>query len=121
VNPGRDGLLGIALWLDALVREKLPVSALAARVPATVMRKEKIELSTVDADRVLQELESGWSGARVDRTDGLKLVTDQGWVHVRRSNTEPILRLLAEARDESGVDDLVRRARKIVEGVLARS
>jgi phosphomannomutase len=121
VNPGRDGLLGIALWVDALVREKLPASALAARIPSTVMRKEKFELSTTDADRVLQELESGWPEAQVDRTDGLKLLVEGGWVHVRRSNTEPILRLLAEARDEASADELVRRARAIVEGAAARS
>jgi phosphomannomutase len=121
VNPGRDGLLGIALWLDALARQRAKASDLAGRIPFTVMRKEKIDLASADADRVLKDLESGWPGAKVDRTDGLKLLLPEGWVHVRRSNTEPILRLLAEARDERGADDLVRRARAIVQGAGAAS
>jgi phosphomannomutase len=119
VNPGRDGLLGIALWLDALARRREPASRLAARIPVTVMRKEKIEVGSADVDRVLRELEAGYPGARVDRTDGLKLLVSDGWVHVRRSNTEPILRLLAEARSEGTVDGLVRQARRIVEGATA--
>lgn len=116
VNPGRDGLLGIALWLDALARKGATASELAARIPATVMRKEKIELGSADVERVLKELEAGYPGAQVDRTDGLKLLLADGWVHVRRSNTEPILRLLAEGRREEIADDLVRRARRIVDG-----
>ncbi|MFN8178682.1 MAG: phosphoglucosamine mutase [bacterium] len=119
VNPGRDGLLGIALWLDALARRGEAASRLAARIPVTVMRKEKIEVGSADVDRVLRDLEAGYPGARVDRTDGLKLLVADGWVHVRRSNTEPILRLLAEARSEGSVDGLVRQARRIVEGATA--
>lgn len=116
VNPGRDGLLGIALWLDALARQRARASELAARIPSTVMRKEKVELGTADVERVLRDLEAGYPGARVDRTDGLKLLVPDGWVHVRRSNTEPILRLIAEARSEESADNLVRQARRIVDG-----
>ncbi|HMB71865.1 MAG TPA: phosphoglucosamine mutase [bacterium] len=117
VNPGRDGLLGIALWLTALAKTGEKVSGLAGRIPATVMRKEKIELKGLtddQVDQILEDLPAGFPEARVDRTDGLKLLTDEGWVHVRRSNTEPIVRLLAEAGTETAVDDLVRRARDLV-------
>jgi phosphomannomutase len=117
VNPGRDGLLGIALWLTALASEDATVSELAGRIPATVMRKEKIEVEGLPVDRILEELESGFPGARADRTDGLKLLVDGGWVHVRRSNTEPILRLLAEAEDAKAADELVRRTRALVDRV----
>jgi phosphomannomutase len=117
VNPGRDGLLGIALWLTALASEDVTVSDLAGRIPATVMRKEKIEVEGLPVDRILEELESGFPGARADRTDGLKLLVDGGWVHVRRSNTEPILRLLAEAEDAKAVDELVRRTRALVDRI----
>jgi len=119
VNPVRDALLGMALWLTALAREGRRVSELAARIPRTVMRKEKIEVEGVPVDQVLEGLERGFPGARIDRTDGLKLLVGEGWVHVRRSNTEPILRLLAEAPDEKTVDDLVRRARELVGRVSA--
>jgi phosphomannomutase len=120
VNPGRDGLLGIALWLTALAREEAKVSELASRIPPTVMRKEKIEAEGLPVDQILEELERGFPEARVDRTDGLKLLLDGGWLHVRRSNTEPILRVLAEAGDGPAADDLVRRAREIV-GRTART
>jgi phosphomannomutase len=114
VNPGRDGMLGIALWLTALAKTGEKTSGLAGRIPATVMRKEKIEVEGLPVDQILEDLAAGFPGARVDRTDGLKLLTDDGWVHVRRSNTEPILRLLAEAGTEQAVDDLVRRTRDVV-------
>ena len=121
VNPGRDGLLGIALVLTALAREDRKVSELAGRIPATVMRKEKIQIEGLSVDRVLEGVAAGFAGARADRTDGLKLVLDDGWVHVRKSNTEPILRLLAEARSEEAVDELVKRTREIVERSSAAS
>ena len=114
VNPGRDGLLGIGLWLDALARTREKASALAARIPATVMRKEKIELGKTNVDRVLASLEGGWPGARYDRTDGLKILLPDGWVHVRRSNTEPILRLMVEARTDEAAEELVQRTRALV-------
>lgn len=119
VNPGRDGLLGIALWLTALAREGATASDLAGRIPATVMRKEKIEVEGVDVDLVLESLERAFPAATVDRTDGLKLLVDGGWVHVRKSNTEPILRILAEAESAGAVDDLVARAREAVRGTAA--
>lgn len=119
VNPGRDGLLGIALVLSALAREGEPVSALAKRIPATVMRKEKIAVEGIDVPRALAALRSGFPGARVDETDGLKFVFADGWVHLRQSNTEPVLRLLAEARDAVRVDALVRETRSLIDGSRA--
>jgi len=113
VNPGRDGILGMALWLTALAGGA-KASELAGRIPATVMRKEKFEIEGIPVDQVMEGLEAGFPGARIDRTDGLKLVLDGGWVHVRKSNTEPVLRLLAEGRTAEIADGIVERARRLV-------
>ena len=78
------------------------------------MRKEKIEVEGLSVDHILEDLPAAFPEARVDRTDGLKLLVEGGWVHVRRSNTEPILRLLAEAGTTQAVDELVRRTRDLV-------
>jgi phosphomannomutase len=121
VNPGRDGLLGIALWLSAMADAGAKASELAGRIPPTYMRKEKIEIGQVDVDSVLGELPGAFGGWKVDRTDGLKLLSEDGWVHVRKSNTEPILRLLAEARSQEAVGDLVRRTREVVDRAGATS
>lgn len=119
VNPGRDGLLGLALWLTAMAKGGATASELAGRIPATFMRKEKVEIGGLDVDLALEGLIRAFPRARLDRTDGLKLLVDGGWVHVRKSNTEPILRLLAEAETAEAVDDLVRRTRELVLGTGA--
>jgi len=119
VNPGRDAFLGMALWLSAMARENAKVSDLAARIPPTVMRKEKIEAKDVDWNRAVAELRRGFPAAKAETVDGLKLLFDDGWVHVRKSNTEPIVRLLAEARTSDRVEDLVRQARGFIEGARA--
>ncbi len=124
VNPGRDGLLGIALLCDAMASAGVGAEAgevaatrlseLAGRIAPTTMRKEKIQIGDVEVDEVLKGLEAGFAGAKADRTDGLKLLLDDGWVHVRKSNTEPILRLLAEARTAERVDEIVAQAHGLV-------
>jgi len=119
VNPGRDGLLGMALWLTALASDGATASGLAGRIPATFMRKEKVEIGGLDVDLALEGLTRAFPQARIDRTDGLKLLVDGGWVHVRKSNTEPVLRLLAEAETAEAVGDLVRRTRELVLGAGA--
>jgi phosphomannomutase len=119
INPGRDAFLGMALWLSALARENAKVSQIAARIPATVMRKDKIDAKDVDWNRAVAELRNGFPAARAETADGLKLLFEDGWVHVRKSNTEPIVRILAEARTADRVEDLVRRSRGFVEGARA--
>jgi phosphomannomutase len=116
INPGRDGLLGMALWLSGLARTGETVSERVSHIPATVMRKGKIDTKEVDLDAALAELRKEFGTARFDEVDGLKLVFEDGWVHLRRSNTEPILRLIVEARTSTRADELVRRTREIVLG-----
>jgi len=119
VHRGRDGLLGIALWLDALAREGARASELASRIPSTAMRKRKVQIPDIPVDDLFGELEAGFPGARIDRTDGLKLLFEDGWVHLRCSNTEPVLRILAEAREERTAESRLRRAQELVSRAAA--
>jgi phosphomannomutase len=110
----RDSLSAMALVLDLLAAEGRPLSALVAEMPSYAMIKHRIELAPGDdgaATRALARVEEHFAGERLDRTDGLRLDLDDGWVHLRPSNTEPIMRLIAEATTE-------KRARALIDEVI---
>ena len=79
-------------------------------MPRYVMVKDKIELGSVDTQTVLEKIEAAYADADSDKTDGLKLSWNNSWVHIRKSNTEPIIRIYAE-------DETMENATKLVEGV----
>lgn len=103
VSYTRDSLAAMALTLALLAREAMPVSRVIRTVPAYAIEKRKIDLTPGLVDRVLVAVEALFPGARIDRQDGVRLDfaapsgSGAAWIHVRASNTEPILRLIAEA------------------------
>lgn len=103
VQLGRDALSGAILVLDLLAREKKPLSEKIAEYPPAAMVKAKVPAKEGMWDRISDKAEELWSDANLDRLDGLKWVWEDRWLHLRSSNTEPILRILAEApnRDEA--------------------
>jgi phosphomannomutase len=94
----RDGLTALALIVEAMARTGLRLGALAGRWTEYPIVKEKILLQGRSAADVMAGLERALIGETVDRQDGLKVIRDYGWVHVRPSNTEPVLRCIAEGR-----------------------
>lgn len=112
LHPGRDAPLGAALVLAA-VAEAGSLRACLDRYPDSVMVKEKLELlpSIDDPAAWRVALESLGAGGRMDDTDGLKYSLGERWVHMRRSNTENALRIIAEAADEATARGLVERVR----------
>lgn len=106
VHLCRDSYTGMAFLLDRLAQGGESVSALQGRLPAFARRSGKMAFEHGRLGPLMQNLEKAFPGARLDRTDGLKLVLDRGWIHVRASNTEPLLRIAAEARDQALVDEL---------------
>jgi phosphomannomutase len=109
VHYGRDSLVGIALILEQMARSGRRLSELVAALPRYFIRKAKVDL---DRDRVAGAMAglaagAGAAGARVNTLDGLRLDWSDRWVHVRPSNTEPVVRVIAEAPDEAGADRLV--------------
>jgi phosphomannomutase len=110
LHYGRDSLVGIALFLSHLAHQKCSLTALRASYPNYVISKNKIDLSpTTNVDDILLQMAKKYEGNEVDTTDGVKIYIDKEWVHLRKSNTEPIIRIYAESKDEKAANDLALR------------
>lgn len=110
LHYGRDSLVGIALFLSHLAHQKCSLTALRASYPKYVISKNKIDLSpTTNVDDILVQMAKKYEGNEVDTTDGVKIYIDKEWVHLRKSNTEPIIRIYAESKDEKAANDLALR------------
>lgn len=114
----RDAPVGVALLLSHLARADQPLSALAAAFPSYSIVKAKISLDRIDGDALLDRAERELAADRVDRVDGLKLLwpARQEWLHLRKSGTEPVVRLIAEAPDRAAAERLLDRARELAKG-----
>lgn len=100
LHAGRDAMVGVALFLSNLAHKGLKVSELKKTYPPYFIAKNKIQLSDAALiDKILQELKKHYAGENIDETDGVKInfETDKTWVHLRKSNTEPIIRIYSEA------------------------
>ena len=95
---GRDSLVGIALFLTLMAKKKLKVSALRKTYPEYFISKNKIQLTpAIDVDNILSIIKSSYKHYEVNDIDGVKIDFPTGWVHLRKSNTEPIIRIYSEA------------------------
>lgn len=104
---GRDALVGVALFLSHYVAESKTMTALKKDYPPYFISKNKITLSPgMDVDAILQGLKQKYAGEKVTDIDGVKIDFPQGWVHLRKSNTEPIIRIYSEASDETSANRL---------------
>ena len=108
---GRDALVAAALVLDRLAQDRNPLSALVSSWPKFVMIKEKLAIDAGETEAVLDRLKHKFADVEPDVTDGLKWTWDDRWLHVRRSNTEPVMRLIAEGPDERATRQLIDSAR----------
>ncbi len=112
LHPGRDAVLGIALMLQFMAERNEPLSALIDSIPRYRMVKEKMQVS----ERVTwrEPVIAAFPRAGTDTRDGIKIILRNSWVHVRESNTEPVIRVIAEAPDESKARELIRRVREAI-------
>lgn len=107
LHYGRDSLVGIALFLTFLAGKKIKVSELRNSYPSYFMSKKKIELTPeLDVDEILRQVEKEYSGENVSTIDGVKIDFEMHWVHLRKSNTEPIIRIYTEAKSQEKADDV---------------
>jgi len=117
LHYGRDSLVGIALFLSHLAHKKMKVSALRDSYPAYTISKNKIELTPeTDVDHILKSMAERYKDQEVDTTDGVKIYIDKEWVHLRKSNTEPIIRIYSESKNEHAAEAL---ALKIISEIQA--
>lgn len=107
LHYGRDSLVGVALFLTHLSKENKTVSELRATYPSYFMGKKKIELTPdIDVDSLLTKMEKEYQNEEVSTVDGVKIDFDNNWVHLRKSNTEPIIRIYTEAFSQEEADSL---------------
>lgn len=107
LHYGRDSLVGAALFLTHLAKEGKTVSELRAGYPAYFMGKKKIELTPgIDVDALLTKMEKEYQNEEVSVVDGVKIDFKENWVHLRKSNTEPIIRIYTEAKSQEEADRL---------------
>jgi phosphomannomutase len=110
LHYGRDALIGIALFLTQLAHSKKSVSQLRRQYPDYFMSKNKIELDNgVDIKKIFSHIQKKYKNQPINTEDGLKIEFDKDWVHLRTSNTEPIIRIYAESSFETTSDNIARR------------
>ena len=110
LHYGRDALVGVVLFLSLLVEKGITVSALRRSYPAYFMSKNKIQLTSgLNPDKVLLAMQEKYAHEQITTIDGLKIDFPFSWVHLRKSNTEPIIRIYTEAKSQTEADDLATR------------
>ena len=107
---GRDALVGIALFLTHLAQKKIRISSLRDSYPSYFISKNKIELTPeIDVDLILEKMAQKYKDEEVNTVDGLKILIKNEWVHLRKSNTEPIIRVYSESKDEASAIKFAQR------------
>jgi phosphomannomutase len=120
LHYGRDALVGIALFLTHFVNSGKKVSELRDSYPNYHISKNKIELNPgMDVDLILAKMQEKYKDQPINTVDGVKIEFDKEWVHLRKSNTEPIIRIYAESSDRSAANGLAGRIINDIKGLIA--
>lgn len=119
LHYGRDSLVGIALFLSYLAEKNIKVSELKSSYPSYFMGKMKIELTPeIDVDNLLNQIQEKYKNEEISTVDGLKIDFENEWVHLRKSNTEPIIRIYTEASTQEDANSLGNRFIKEMKNML---
>ena len=110
LHYGRDALVGVALFLTYLTEQDCTMTELRKRYPAYYASKNKIELTpSIDVDKLLLTMKERYAHERVNDIDGVKIDFAEHWVHLRKSNTEPIVRIYTEAKSQEYADEVAQQ------------
>jgi len=115
INTCRDSFTGIALILELLAERNKKVSELIDEIPKYIIKKDKWDTTGINLNEVYKKLKSIFKDATFDEQDGIRFdFSDKSWIHLRPSNTEPIIRLFGEAKTQERVDELFEEAKKVI-------
>jgi len=119
---GRDALVGIGLFLTHLAKFGKTISRLRASYPSYYISKNKIELTPeIDVDRILLKIKEKYKNHQINDIDGVKIDFEKEWVHLRKSNTEPIIRIYSESESEATADHLAKKIMQDIKEVVSAS
>ena len=119
LHYGRDSLIGIALFLSHLAEQEITVSDLRASYPAYFMAKKKIELTPeIDVDNLLVKVQELYKDEQINTVDGVKIDFETEWVHLRKSNTEPIIRIYTESTSEENANLLADKMIESIQSII---
>ena len=119
LHYGRDALVGIALFLSHLAKFKKPIGFLRKTYPAYFIAKKRIELEKeTNTDNILEGIQKKYAKYELDVRDGVKIYFDKEWVHLRKSNTEPIIRIYAESESETTATNLADKIIKDIKEII---
>jgi phosphomannomutase len=114
LHYGRDALAGLAIFLSYVAHAKLSVSAIRDMLPKYVIIKDRMDVTNLDLDAIFKKIKINFSNEKINDIDGVKIDFEEGWVHFRKSNTEPIVRIYAEAKDEATATTLIQKVKAII-------
>lgn len=116
LHPGRDALVGTAMALQLLAERNLKASEYRKSLPRFEMSKQKLQLADlgVDADQLLKKVTESFQKQNPNTVDGVKIDFENGWVHFRKSNTEPIVRVYSEAENKKAAEELAKKVLSII-------
>ncbi|HOL30631.1 MAG TPA: phosphoglucosamine mutase [Anaerohalosphaeraceae bacterium] len=120
VGPVRDSLVGMALVLQLMADAGKSVSQLAAEVGGYCMYKTKYSADTIQAQAVIEKAKSLFADALINTRDGCRLDLPDGWIHIRTSNTEPIMRVIIEAKEAAAADRYAKQIERICGEVIGK-
>ncbi|HSI69105.1 MAG TPA: phosphoglucosamine mutase [Gillisia sp.] len=117
---GRDSLVGVALFLTHLAEKNISVSELRKEYPVYFMSKNKIELTAeINVDEILQKVKENHASEEISTIDGVKIDFPENWVHLRKSNTEPIIRIYTEAKSQQEADELAEKMIREIKEIVS--
>jgi phosphomannomutase len=118
IVPGRDSLVGMAYTLQLMAATGKKLSELIAELPKYEIVKTKFDCRREDADRAVEAIKKAFAHEKVDTQDGIRIDWPNAWVHARASNTEPIMRIIAEAPDRPAAEKRIAEVQAVVDRVL---